>query len=87
MVSLVFCVDVFRGLGLLVVSAFKVFLGFFRKNLSISPLYMLFPSATSTLSVDSVEVLRKYNLNLLFIDLPMNGNVVFTRFFNTKDTF
>lgn len=37
-------------------------------------------------AVNSVEVLRKYNLNLLFLDLPNKGAVIFTRFKSSKNS-
>ena len=81
LVSLVFCVDVFRGLSLIVAASLKAALGFLKTNtLSQISLAHNASSVTTPIALDSSEIVRKYNLNLMFVDLSTNGNVVFTRF-------
>ena len=85
LVSLVFCVDVARGLiSSTSLGLKKFFLTFNTSSSLMTTSSNLFSNdsllALGASDVDSAAVLGKYKLNLLFVALPETGSVVFTRF-------
>ena len=72
----------FKGLAALVSVSLKTLLFFFKNFVSRTE-FSLLPSLETkhVAEHNSIDVLCKYKLNLLFIDLPSTeGSVLFTRY-------